>query len=242
MKKKFYQADGTEIWAEYAPDGCFVRAPVLLMDGRTAVDDDDDLTLKLTTMLDHALGLHRPGTRAGIYDSAGLEAKVSDREQRKRALSDAWRANVNDVGPAALRQHAHQLHGLASSIEGKLDTEAADKVEALQRKTIHETDAVGDLPGKDAARAKMIDQVSNAWRTPPVQYDLDPSMVNLAGRIMAVSPSPAHRYFRPRGFSRLHLFPWHRRPGSHVPYESPNESHASCTPDIAWPISRLSPC
>src|SRR5947207_3263968 len=37
----------------------------------------------------------------------------------------------------------------------------------------------------------------------------------------AVRPSPAHRYFRPHGWSRLRLFPWHRRPGSHVPYKSP---------------------
>ena len=29
----------------------------------------------------------------------------------------------------------------------------------------------------------------------------------------AVRPSPAHQYFRPRGWSRLCLFPWHRRPG-----------------------------
>jgi hypothetical protein len=58
----------------------------------------------------------------------------------------------------------------------------------------------------------------------------------------AVRPSPAHRYFRPRGWSRLRLFPCHRRSGSHVPCKSPNESHASCTPDTAWPISRLSPC
>ena len=36
----------------------------------------------------------------------------------------------------------------------------------------------------------------------------------------AVRPSPAHRYFRPRGWSHLCLFPWHRRPGSHVPYKS----------------------
>jgi len=41
---------------------------------------------------------------------------------------------------------------------------------------------------------------------------------------------------------RLCLFPWHRRPGSHVPYESPHESHASCTPDITWPVRRLPPC
>ena len=26
----------------------------------------------------------------------------------------------------------------------------------------------------------------------------------------AVRPSPAHQYFRPRGWSRLCLFPWHR--------------------------------
>src|SRR5712692_5836669 len=37
----------------------------------------------------------------------------------------------------------------------------------------------------------------------------------------AVRPSPAHRYFRPRDWSRLCLFPWHRRPGSHVPYKLP---------------------
>ena len=36
----------------------------------------------------------------------------------------------------------------------------------------------------------------------------------------AVRPSPAHRYFRPRGWRRLGLFPWHRRLGSHVPYKS----------------------
>src|SRR5215472_4704135 len=55
----------------------------------------------------------------------------------------------------------------------------------------------------------------------------------------AVRPSPAHRYFRPRGWSRLCFFPWHRRPGSHVPYESPNESHASSTPDATWTVSRI---
>jgi hypothetical protein len=58
----------------------------------------------------------------------------------------------------------------------------------------------------------------------------------------AVRPWPAHRYFRPRGFRRLCLFPWHRRPGSQVPYKSPNESHASYTPDTAWPVGRFPPC
>src|SRR5665647_2165586 len=40
---------------------------------------------------------------------------------------------------------------------------------------------------------------------------------------------------------RLCLFPCHRHTGSQVPYESPNESHASYTPDTAWPVSRFPP-
>src|SRR5208283_160070 len=57
----------------------------------------------------------------------------------------------------------------------------------------------------------------------------------------AVRPCPAHRYFRPRGGDRLRLFPRHRRPGSQVPCESPDESHASYTPDTARPVSRFPP-
>ena len=53
----------------------------------------------------------------------------------------------------------------------------------------------------------------------------------------AVRPSPAHRYFRPRGWSRLCLFPWHRRPGSHVPYKSQIELRAAYMPDAAWAVS-----
>ena len=53
----------------------------------------------------------------------------------------------------------------------------------------------------------------------------------------AVRPSPAHRYFRPRGWSRLCFFPWHRRPGSHVPYRSQIELRAVYMPDAAWAVS-----
>lgn len=53
----------------------------------------------------------------------------------------------------------------------------------------------------------------------------------------AVRPSPVHRYFRPRGFSRLRLFPCHHRPGSHVPYRSLIELRAAYTPDVARPVS-----
>jgi hypothetical protein len=55
----------------------------------------------------------------------------------------------------------------------------------------------------------------------------------------AVRPSPAYRYFRPRGWSRLRLFPWHRRPGSHVPYKSPVELRAAYMPDAAWAVSGI---
>src|SRR5438445_13311182 len=53
----------------------------------------------------------------------------------------------------------------------------------------------------------------------------------------AVRPSPAHRYFRPRGWSHLRPFPWHRRPGSHVPYKSLIELRAVYMPDAAWAVS-----
>ena len=40
----------------------------------------------------------------------------------------------------------------------------------------------------------------------------------------------------------LCLFLLHHRPGAQVPYESPDKSHAACTPDHAWPVSRYLPC
>ena len=53
----------------------------------------------------------------------------------------------------------------------------------------------------------------------------------------AVRPSPAHRYFQPRGGSRLRFFPWHRRPGSHVPYKSLIELRAAFMPNAACAVS-----
>src|SRR5262249_216001 len=37
--------------------------------------------------------------------------------------------------------------------------------------------------------------------------------------------------------SRLRLFPWHRRSGSHVPYKSQIELRAAYMPDAAWAVS-----
>src|SRR5215831_20790364 len=41
-----------------------------------------------------------------------------------------------------------------------------------------------------------------------------------------------------RGY-HLCLFPSHRRSSSQVPYRSPDESHAACTPDTAWPVGKV---
>ena len=42
-------------------------------------------------------------------------------------------------------------------------------------------------------------------------------------------------------FCHLCAFPYHHRPGSQVPYESQDTSHAFYTPDIAWAVSRWLP-
>src|SRR5262249_23105078 len=52
---------------------------------------------------------------------------------------------------------------------------------------------------------------------------------------------PAQRYFRPRGWRRLCLFPWHRRVGSHVPYKSLVELRAAYMPDAARAVSGRPP-
>ena len=39
-------------------------------------------------------------------------------------------------------------------------------------------------------------------------------------------------------FCRLRLFPYHRQPGSQVPYESPDQIHAPSAPDTAWLVGR----
>src|SRR6516164_5073988 len=54
-------------------------------------------------------------------------------------------------------------------------------------------------------------------------------------------PLPAASVLSASQFRCLYLFPWHRRTGSQVPYESPNESHASYTPGTAWPVGRFPP-
>ena len=80
-----------------------------------------------------------------------------------------------------------------------------------------------------------VDPISTAMTPPFAPRALHP----LHHYYGAVRPSPAHRYFRPRGWSRLRLFPWHRRPGSHVPYKSQIELRATSMPDAAWAVSGI---
>src|SRR5215467_14329562 len=99
--------------------------------------------------------------------------------------------------------------------------------------------------------ARRLPPSAEIFRAPPGYNPVGPSSTAMTRPLRstgitplhhyyeAVRPSPAHRYFQPRGWSRLCFFPWHRRPGSHVPYESPNESHASSTPDATWTVSRI---
>ena len=76
------------------------------------------------------------------------------------------------------------------------------------------------------------------WIIAALERGLEREGTEAASTLLRGSPpSPAHRYFQPRGWSRLHLFPWHRRPGSQVPYKSPIELRAAYMPDAAWAVS-----
>ena len=88
-----------------------------------------------------------------------------------------------------------------------------------------------------------LDDASKAnWHMHALLYGLikllmDDVLGQPAENEQQVRPSPAHRYFQPRGCSRLRFFPWHRRPGSHVPYKSQIELRAAYMPDAAWAVS-----
>jgi hypothetical protein len=64
--------------------------------------------------------------------------------------------------------------------------------------------------------------------------DLPPSLHEHYTRFITTTGQSAPlRRIGTFGWSRLRLFPWHRRPGSHVPYKSQIELRAAYTPDAA---------
>ena len=93
-------------------------------------------------------------------------------------------------------------------------------------------------PSAEIAGSSRFDPVGP--RSTPMTYPLRSMGITPLRRYYeAVRPSPAHRYFQPHGWSRLCFFPWHRRPGSRVPYRSPVESRAAYMPDAAWAVSGI---
>ena len=77
----------------------------------------------------------------------------------------------------------------------------------------------------------------NVGDLPPLLHGHYPASLLL----QSSPPLPAASVLSASQFRCLYLFPWHRRTGSQVPYESPNESHASYTPGTAWPVGRFPP-
>src|SRR5712691_10176122 len=55
-------------------------------------------------------------------------------------------------------------------------------------------------------------------------------------------PLPGESVLSASRVLRLRLFPLHRPTGSQVPDQSQGWSHATCTPDTAWPVTRFPPC
>src|SRR5467141_4231617 len=91
-------------------------------------------------------------------------------------------------------------------------------------------------PSAEISGSSRFDPVGP--NSPAMTRPLCPTSITSLRRYYgAVRPSPAHRYFQPRGWSRLCFFPWHRRPGSHVPYQSLIELRAAYMPDAAWAVS-----
>jgi hypothetical protein len=102
--------------------------------------------------------------------------------------------------------------------------------------------AVCDLPGASACGTGPPGNLPPRSRLSNLQVAKSAGttrFISAAGKFgpSVVRPSPTHRYFRPRGGSHLRLFPWHRREGSHIPYQSLIELRAAYTPDVARSVS-----
>src|SRR6202047_5303532 len=136
-----------------------------------------------------------------------------------QSRASATGAIKNDEHLAAL---GCDLHALRKSRNKMTHPLRSTGITPLQR--YKETDSPPQLDSDDAAMT--YERFIRCGSAKPV-----------ANYYEAVRPSPAHRYFRPRGWSRLCLCPWHRRPGSHVPYKSPIELRAASMPDAAWAVS-----
>jgi hypothetical protein len=97
---------------------------------------------------------------------------------------------------------------------------------------------------KTAVFHRELELILSPVGSPPNVDDLPPSLHGhypASPLLRSSPPLPDASVLSASRVHRLCVFPWHRRPGSQVPYESPNESHASYTPGIAWPVGRFPP-
>jgi hypothetical protein len=94
-----------------------------------------------------------------------LDARAAAFAERGRYLKDAWRMPFRDagVGPAAIQAHISGLHSMAADLKGKLDQEAADREEASEEKTRHQTDA---RDARESAYLARLSYLKDAYRQP----------------------------------------------------------------------------
>ena len=150
-----------------------------------------------------------------------------------------WAAAVSAVPPDSCRQWAPSNLSRWPSRPGEFHPEPLTDPDLIL--SHHPARAIARRlpPSDELAGASWIDPVgprSTAMTHPLRSTGISP-LHNYYG---AVRPSPAHRYFQPCGWSRLCFFPWHRRPGSHLPYKSQIELRAASMPDAAWAVSGIS--
>src|SRR3954447_12286395 len=73
-------------------------------------------------------------------------------------------------------------------------------------------------------------------------HPLRSTLITSASSLLPDDPPPScPSVLSPFVFRTDKVFPWHGMTSSQVPYPSPDESHATCTPDTPWPISRHPP-
>lgn len=76
-----------------------------------------------------------------------------------------------------------------------------------------------------------------------LSHPLRSTLITSASSLLLDDPPPSRAsVLSPFVVHTYKVFPWHHMKSSQVPYLSLNWSHATYTPDTAWPISRFPPC
>ncbi len=102
------------------------------------------------------------------------------------------------------------------------------------------------LPPRDDSRRgrKVLLPISRLASTfLELGHPLRSTPVTGASSLLLDDPPPSRTsVLSPFVFPTYRVFPWHCTKSSQVPSPSPDQSHATYTPDTTWPISRHPPC